>query len=240
MCGIICYVGQKNAKPILIEGLKRLEYRGYDSAGLAVQNGNKISCYRELGKIASLEALVSGKPMEGTCGIAHTRWATHGEPSVQNAHPQRDQAEDVFVIHNGIIENYHILKKKLEKEGIAFRSETDTEVLAQLIGLYFDGDLADAVRKTMSQVEGTFGLGVIHRHVPGQIVVARRGSPLIIGVSDEGHFVASDVSAMVRYTNKVVHLQENELATVTADDFSISTASAQPIERGTETVEWSA
>ena len=240
MCGIICYVGQKNAKPILIEGLKRLEYRGYDSAGLAVQNGSEISCYRELGKIASLEALVNGKPMEGSIGIAHTRWATHGEPSVQNAHPQQDQTDNVFVIHNGIIENYHILKKQLEKKGITFRSETDTEVLAQLIALNFDGDLANAVRTTMGQVEGTFGLGVIHRHVPDQIVVARRGSPLIIGVSDEGHFVASDVSAMVRYTNKVVHLQENELATVTADDFSISTASAQLIERGTETVEWRA
>ena len=240
MCGIICYVGQKNAKPILLEGLKRLEYRGYDSAGLAVQNGNEISCYRELGKIASLEALVNGQPMEGTSGIAHTRWATHGEPSVQNAHPQRDQTENVFVIHNGIIENYHILKKQMEKKGITFRSETDTEVLAQLIALYFDGDLADAVRKTMGQVEGTFGLGVIHRYVPDQIVVARRGSPLIIGVSDEGHFVASDVSAMVRYTNKVVHLQENELATITADDFSISTAQAQHIERCTETVEWCA
>ncbi len=240
MCGIVCYVGQKSAKPILIEGLRRLEYRGYDSAGLAVQNDNDISCHREVGKIASLEALVDDKPMEGHSGIAHTRWATHGEPSIVNAHPQRDQDENVYVIHNGIIENYHLLKKQLEKKGITFRSDTDTEVLAQLIGLYFDGNLSDAVRKTMSQVEGTFGLGVIHRHVPGQIVVARRGSPLIIGVSDEGHFVASDVSAMVRYTNKVVHLQENELATVTAEDFSISTASAQLIQRGTETVEWQA
>ncbi len=240
MCGIVCYVGQKSAKPILIEGLRRLEYRGYDSAGLAVQNGNDISCYREVGKIANLEALVNGKPMAGKSGIAHTRWATHGEPSIANAHPQRDQEENVFVIHNGIIENYHLLKKQLEKKGVTFRSETDTEVLAQLIGLYFDGDLADAVRKTMGQVEGTFGLGVIHRHVPGQMVVARRGSPLIIGVSDDGHFVASDVSAMVRYTNKVVHLQENELATVTADDFSISTVSAQPIQRSMETVEWQA
>ncbi|EFK11005.1 glutamine-fructose-6-phosphate transaminase (isomerizing) [delta proteobacterium NaphS2] len=240
MCGIVCYVGEKSAKPILIEGLRRLEYRGYDSAGLAVQNGKQISCYREVGKIANLEALVDGKSMEGSTGIAHTRWATHGEPSVQNAHPQRDQEENVYVIHNGIIENYHLLKKQLEKKGITFRSETDSEVLAQLIALYFDGNLADAVRKTMRQVEGTFGLGVIHRQVPGQIVVARRGSPLIIGVSDEGHFVASDVSAMVRYTNKVVHLQENELATVTADDFSISTASAQQIQRSTETVEWRA
>jgi len=164
-----------------------------------------------VGKIVELESKVNGLEMKGTVGIAHTRWATHGEPSEENAHPQRDQDENVFVIHNGIIENYHYLKRKLEREGTRFRSETDTEVLAHLIALNFDGSLSDAVRKTMSQVEGTFGLGVIHRHAPGEIVVARRGSPLIIGLSDDGHFVASDVAAMVRYTNKVVHLEKMRL-----------------------------
>ncbi len=240
MCGIVCYVGQKPAKPILLEGLKRLEYRGYDSAGLAVQDGETIHWERAVGKIVELERKVNGLEMRGTAGIAHTRWATHGRPSEENAHPQRDRDENVFVIHNGIIENYHVLKKRLEREGIAFRSETDTEVLAHLIALHFNGDLSDAVRKTMAQVEGTFGIGVIHRKTPGEIVVARRGSPLIIGVSDDGHFVASDVAAMVRYTNKVVHLEENELATVTADGFSISTAQAKPVQRSTETVEWRA
>ncbi len=240
MCGIVCYVGNKDVKSILLEGLKRLEYRGYDSAGLAVQDGDEIKWSRAVGKIVELENKVNGLEMKGTVGIAHTRWATHGEPSEENSHPQRDQDENVFVIHNGIIENYHTLKRKLEKKGIVFRSETDTEVLAHLIALNFDGSLSDAVRKTMSQIEGTFGLGVIHRQTPGEIVVARRGSPLIIGVSDDGHFVASDVAAMVRYTNKVVHLEENEVATVTADDFSISTAQAKPIKRSTETVEWRA
>jgi glucosamine--fructose-6-phosphate aminotransferase (isomerizing) len=240
MCGIVCYVGRKPAKPILLEGLKRLEYRGYDSAGLAVQDGGTIHWERSVGKIVELAHKVNGLEMKGTAGIAHTRWATHGRPSEENAHPQRDRDENVFVIHNGIIENYHFLKKKLEREGIVFRSETDTEVLAHLIAFHFDGDLSDAVRKTMAQVEGTFGIGVIHRQTPGQIVVARRGSPLIIGVSDDGHFVASDVAAMVRYTNKVVHLEENELATVTADGFSISTAQAKPVQRSTETVEWRA
>ncbi len=240
MCGIVCYVGRKPAKPILLEGLKRLEYRGYDSAGLAVQDGETIHCERAVGKIVELARRVNGLEMKGTVGIAHTRWATHGRPSEENAHPQRDRDENVFVVHNGIIENYHFLKKKLERDGIVFRSETDTEVLAHLIALHFDGDLSDAVRKTMAQVEGTFGIGVIHRQTPGQIVVARRGSPLIIGVSDDGHFVASDVSAMVRYTNKVVHLEENELATVTAGGFSISTAQAKPVQRSTETVEWRA
>lgn len=238
MCGIVCYVGSKRAKPILIEGLRQLEYRGYDSAGLAIKNGNHVHCHRSAGKILDLQGKINGLKIEGNCGIAHTRWATHGEPSEKNAHPHRDQDENVYVIHNGIIENYHFLKNRLEKQGITFRSETDTEVLAHLIGLNFDGSLSEAVRKTMSQVEGTFGLAVIHRDVAGEIVVARRGSPLIIGVSDDGHFAASDVSAMVRYTNKVVHLKDNELGTLNINDFSISTAQAKPIERTAETVEW--
>ena len=240
MCGIICYVGQKQASSILLEGLKQLEYRGYDSAGLAVQQENDIACYRAVGKIVELERKLNGVDIKGTVGIGHTRWATHGEPSEANAHPHRDQDENVFVIHNGIIENFLTLKKRLEKQGITFRSETDTEVLAHLIGLNFKGNLNEAVRETMSQVEGTFGLAVIHRNAPGEIVVARRGSPLIIGVGEDGHFAASDVSAMVRHTNKVVHLEENELATLTTKGFSISTAQAKPIERSTETVEWRA
>jgi glucosamine--fructose-6-phosphate aminotransferase (isomerizing) len=191
-----------------------------------------------MGKIAALENKLDGVDIEGRVGIAHTRWATHGEPSEKNAHPHRDGAGRVFVIHNGIIENYHMLKKKLEKEGVLYRSDTDTEVLAHLISMNFDGDLSEAVRKTMSQVEGTFGLAVIHQDVPGQIVVAKRGSPLIIGVAEDGHFAASDVSAMVRYTNRVVHMQDNELAILSAEDMSISTAQAMPIERAAETVEW--
>jgi len=238
MCGIVCYVGQREAKPIVLEGLKRLEYRGYDSAGLAVQNKDGVTCFRSVGRIAELERKIGELAITGNCGIAHTRWATHGEPTEQNAHPHRDTAEDVFVIHNGIVENFFVIKKKLEKSGVVFRSETDTEVLAHLIALNFDGSLAEAVRKTMSQVEGTFGIGVIHRKVPGEIVVARRGSPLIIGIGEDGHFAASDVAAMVRYTNKVVHLNDNELATLTAEGYSISTAQAKAVTRAMETVEW--
>jgi glucosamine--fructose-6-phosphate aminotransferase (isomerizing) len=240
MCGIVCYVGEKPAKYILLEGLKQLEYRGYDSAGLAVQDGNNIDFYRSVGKIAALERKINDLEIRGTTGIAHTRWATHGEPTEENAHPHRDRDENVFIIHNGIIENYHSIKKRLEKQGIPFRSQTDTEVLAHLIAVNFDGDLTEAVRRTMGQVEGTFGLAAIHRYCPGEIVIAKRGSPLIIGVSDEGHFAASDVSAMVRHTNKVVHLQDNELARLTVKDFSISTAQAKRIDRPTETVEWRA
>jgi glutamine---fructose-6-phosphate transaminase (isomerizing) len=238
MCGIVCYVGQRDAKPIVLEGLKRLEYRGYDSAGLAVQNGGEIVCLRSVGKIAELERKIGERLIMGSCAIAHTRWATHGEPTELNAHPHRDMAEEVFVIHNGIIENFFAIKKTLEKRGVVFKSETDTEVLAHLIALNFEGSLAEAVRKTMSQVEGTFGIAVLHRRVPGEIVVARRGSPLIIGIGEDGHFAASDVSAMVRYTNKVVHLNDNELATLTISGFSISTAQAKTVTRATETVEW--
>jgi glucosamine--fructose-6-phosphate aminotransferase (isomerizing) len=238
MCGIVCYVGQREAKPILLEGLKRLEYRGYDSAGLAVQDGNQIECYRAVGKIAALEAKIGEIEIRGNCGIGHTRWATHGEPSEINAHPHRDQAENVFVIHNGIVENFYTLKKKLRNGGVVFKSETDTEVLAHLIAFNFDGSLKDAVIKTMAQVEGTFGMAVIHRHAPGEIVVARRGSPLIIGVGEDGNFAASDVAAMVRYTNKVVHLNDNELATLTNSNISIYTAQAAAVTRAAETVDW--
>jgi glucosamine--fructose-6-phosphate aminotransferase (isomerizing) len=240
MCGIVSYVGGKQARPILMDGLKQLEYRGYDSAGIAVQDGPIINCHRAVGKIIELEKKINSLKMDGSTGIAHTRWATHGEPTEHNAHPHMDQERKVFMVHNGIIENYALLKKKLQKEGYQFYSETDTEVLAQLIGHNFEGNLTEAVRKTMSQVEGTFGIAVIHQDVPGEIVVARRGSPLVIGLSDEGHFAASDVSAMVRHTNQVIHLQDNELATLKRDDFVISTARAEPIQRSIETVEWHA
>lgn len=238
MCGIVCYVGTKQAAPLLLEGLKQLEYRGYDSAGLAVQDGDAIACYRAVGRIANLAKKIDGVVIKGACGIGHTRWATHGEPSEENAHPHRDTKGDVFVIHNGIIENYNAIKKRILGEGVQYRSQTDSEVLAHLISMNFRGDLSEAVRKTMGQVEGTFGLAVIHREVPGQIVIARRGSPMIIGVGEEGHFAASDVAAMVRHTNKVVHLQDNELAVLTPSELLISTAQATPIQRSAETVEW--
>ncbi len=240
MCGIVCYVGNNKAKPLLIEGLKRLEYRGYDSSGIAVQDTDKMDYYRALGKIAELEKKTHGLEINGTTGIAHTRWATHGEPSEKNAHPHCDMDEKIFVIHNGIIENYQAIKKKLGKKGVVFKSETDTEVLAHLISDYFDGDLSEAVRKAMSKVEGTFGMAILHKDIPGQIVVARRGSPLVIGVGEDGNFAASDVSAMVRYTKNVIHLDDNELAVITRDNVSISTAQATAVTREAETVEWSA
>ena len=240
MCGIVCYIGKKEAKPILIEGLKRLEYRGYDSAGIAVQDGNRVYLVKTAGRIADLEAKINSLEIKGNSGIGHTRWATHGEPSDINAHPHTDQNESVFVVHNGIIENYTSIKKRLEKKGVVFRTETDTEALAQLIAYYFEGDLIEAVRKALSEVEGTFGIAVIHRECPGKIVVARRGSPLIIGVGEGENFAASDVAAMIRHTDKVVHLNDNELAVLTKDDFRIMTAHARLVQRDITTVEWKA
>ncbi|HIC85903.1 MAG TPA: glutamine--fructose-6-phosphate aminotransferase, partial [Desulfobacterales bacterium] len=177
MCGIVCYVGGKQARPILMDGLKQLEYRGYDSSGIAIQHNNQIHRFRAVGRILELEKKINSLSLSGTVGMAHTRWATHGEPSEINAHPHTDQEQKVFIVHNGIIENYHQLKKRLEKRGVKFSSETDTEVMAHLIAYYFEGDLGEAVRRTMGDVEGTFGIAVLHRDVPGQIVVARRGSP---------------------------------------------------------------
>ncbi len=240
MCGIVCYIGRKEAKPILIEGLKRLEYRGYDSAGIAIQDGNQVYMVKTAGRISDLEAKINSIPIKGNAGIGHTRWATHGEPSDINAHPHTDQNESVFVVHNGIIENYLSIKRRLEKQGINFKTETDTEALAHLIAYYFEGDLVEAVRKALSEVEGTFGIAVIHKDFPGKIVVARRGSPLIIGVGEGENFAASDVAAMIRHTDKVVHLDDNELAVLTKDDFFIMTAHARPVQRDITTVEWKA
>ncbi len=240
MCGIVCYIGNKEAKPILIEGLKRLEYRGYDSAGIAIQDENQVYLVKTAGRIADLEAKINNLEIKGNSGIGHTRWATHGEPSDINAHPHTDQSESVFVVHNGIIENYLSIKRRLEKHGISFKSDTDTEALAHLIAYYFEGDLIEAVRKALSEVEGTFGIAVLHKDCPGKIVVARRGSPLIIGVGEGENFAASDVAAMIRHTDKVVHLDDNELAVLTEDDFRIMTAHARPVQRDITTVEWKA
>ncbi len=238
MCGIVCYIGKKEALPILIEGLKRLEYRGYDSAGIAVHDGRNVYMVKTKGRISDLEAKINNTHIKGFFGIGHTRWATHGEPSDINAHPQTDKDQKVFVVHNGIIENYLPLKKALEKKGISFRSETDTEVLAHLISIYFEGDLMEAVRRALLEVEGTYGIAVIHKDDPGKIVVARRGSPLIIGIGEKEFFAASDIHAMIRHTNRVVHLEDNEIAVITSDDYMITSARAKPIKRAIEIVEW--
>ena len=199
MCGIVGYIGTREAYPILIEGLQSLEYRGYDSAGIALIDKGVMSVYKNKGKVAGLKTLVDKKTRKGTIGIAHTRWATHGVPSQANAHPHTDQDNKIALVHNGIIENYAVLKEELIKEGVSFRSETDTEVLAQLVGKYYKDDLVEAVLKALARVEGTFGIAVIAKDNPDLVVGARRGSPLVLGLGDNEFLLASDASAIVPY-----------------------------------------
>ena len=198
MCGIVGYIGQQKAFPILLDGLKRLEYRGYDSAGVAVIQDGKMVIYRCVGKVKELEKAVWGKNLEGQVGVAHTRWATHGRPSEDNAHPHTDCSGEIVVVHNGIIENYLSVKRELEAEGHRFKSETDTEVIAHLIERYLKQDLEEAVRKALQQVKGAYAIGVLWRKDEGRVVGARCGSPLIVGLGEGEFFLASDIPAIDR------------------------------------------
>ena len=238
MCGIVGYVGSKVATPLLIEGLKRLEYRGYDSAGVALMNGNGLETRKAKGKIAMLEAAVNGNPVEGTVGIAHTRWATHGPPSECNAHPHHDCTDEIAVVHNGIIENYSVLRQRLIEKGHTFKSETDTEVLAHLIEEAFSGNLEDAVMDALNLVEGTYGIAVVSTRDPNKIVAARKGSPLLIGVGEGEYFVASDVAAILQHTRQVVYLDDGEVGVVTPEGYRVSDLKARPIGKGVSRVDW--
>jgi len=221
MCGIIAYCGGKIAQPILLDGLKRLEYRGYDSAGLAVAEHGQLTVIRAMGKVFDLEKKCLGRTVGGNYGIAHTRWATHGRPSEQNAHPHSDCRGKISIAHNGIIENYQDLKEELIAKKHVFTSETDSEVVAHLIEEYFDGDLEMAVLKTVKCLEGTFGLAVLHADCDRQIVMVKRGSPIIIGIGDNEYFAASDSSALLPYTQKIISLNDDELAVLNADGYYI-------------------
>jgi len=224
--------------PIVLDGLRRLEYRGYDSAGIAVLNGS-LEVVRSKGKIAALERKTLGLDLHGTCAVGHTRWATHGRPTEENAHPHRSCNGEVAVVHNGIVENYAALKRDLEAFGHVFTSDTDTEVLAHLVEEAYAGDLEAAVKRAMSRVRGTFGAVFMHRDEPDKLVAARRGAPLVIGVGEGEHFIASDVSAFVRDTREVVHLEDEDVALITAERVRITTlVSAFPIDRPKERVEW--
>ncbi len=238
MCGIVGYIGHRKATPVLIEGLKRLEYRGYDSAGIALVEGQGLIHEKTAGKVVALENLLVDKTFESHIGIAHTRWATHGEPSDLNAHPQLDSTGNIAVVHNGIIENYRALREVLERKGYTIVSETDTEIIAHMISMYYEGDLTEAVRMAMSQVEGTYAIVVVDARSPDKIVAARNGAPLLIGQGERENFVASDVAAILRYTNKVVYLEDKEIATITADDFKISTIEKVDITHKVEEISW--
>ncbi len=236
MCGIIGYIGHQEAVPILLSGLKRMEYRGYDSAGLAVMNKKKISIRKEVGKITQLEKSLNGEYPSGKLGLGHTRWATHGSPSQNNAHPHIDSSGHIALIHNGIIENYMSLRQRLEDKGHKFRTETDTETLAHLIEDAYQGDLLEAVQVALAQVQGTYGLAVICDKEPDRIVAARLGSPLIIGVGEGENFVVSDLAAIIPYTRNAIYLDDEEVALIKADHVSHRTLTNHRIEKTIEQV----
>jgi glucosamine--fructose-6-phosphate aminotransferase (isomerizing) len=240
MCGIVGYVGPKPCLPILIDGLKRLEYRGYDSAGVAVQNDGRVTVVKAAGKIRELETRLARTRLPGTVGIAHTRWATHGEPNDVNAHPHVDSSGKLALVHNGIIENYAVLKAALQAEGRVFLTETDTEVLAQLVEKYRERGLKleEAVVKALADVEGTYGIAVMCADEPGTIVGARKGSPLVVGVGDGEYFLASDVAPIVNHTRQVVYLDDGEMAVITPQGFHTATITAERIDKTVEEVEW--
>ena len=241
MCGIVGYIGQSEALPILVGGLKKLEYRGYDSSGIAIIENGGIHVVKASGKISALENKLKSQTVTGKTGIAHTRWATHGAPTVENAHPHVSFDGKISIVHNGIIENYASLKAKLIAKGIEFKSETDTEVVAHLIATFYKGDLKAAVLKALSQVEGTFGLAVICSDEPGTLIGARRGSPLILGIGNgNDFFLASDVSAIINHTQKVVYLDDNDIVQITGNDYSIVNMNSHEVQREVKDVEFDA
>jgi glutamine---fructose-6-phosphate transaminase (isomerizing) len=239
MCGIVGYVGTKSARPILIEGLKRLEYRGYDSSGVALLEGKRIVITRSVGRISTLEAKLDDIATDATLGIAHTRWATHGGPSEKNAHPHSALDGQIALVHNGIIENYRALRTFLEQQGVHCTSETDTEVLAKLVGHFYEGNIEQAVRDALHEVQGTYGIAVINAEEPDRIVVARKGSPLIVGVGDGEYIVASDASAIVQHTTQVVYLSDGEMGVIARDGFRTTTLEAVPVTKEVQKVEFS-
>jgi glucosamine--fructose-6-phosphate aminotransferase (isomerizing) len=240
MCGIVGYVGKRNCVPIILEGLRRLEYRGYDSSGIALLRDGELFVEKKIGKVADLVNAIDDRNggLQGPVGMGHTRWATHGEPSDINAHPHWDADKTIAVVHNGIIENYEVLKKKLLRDGHSFLGATDTEVLAHLIGSMYrtTQNLFSAVRLALAEVEGTYGLVVLSAHEPDRIIAARKGSPLIIGVGDGEHFVASDASAIVEHTRQVVYLEDGEVSEMTGEEFRTRTIDDVEVEKAVSEV----
>jgi glucosamine--fructose-6-phosphate aminotransferase (isomerizing) len=246
MCGIVGYVGKKSVVPVIIEGLRRLEYRGYDSAGIAVGNGGDgLDIRRAEGKLRNLEEAIKQKPLNGTYGIGHTRWATHGRPTEENAHPHRDCTGKIVVVHNGIVENYLSLKKKLVEEGHKFTTETDTEIIAHLVEkyLYKTGNghrpsLEEAVRQTIKQMSGVFAIAVICSDDPSKIVAARNGPPAVIGLGNDEYFVASDVPAILHHTRDIFFLADGDMAVVTSDGVQLTDFNGKPVVRQVQHVTW--
>jgi glucosamine--fructose-6-phosphate aminotransferase (isomerizing) len=239
MCGIVGYIGTHRAVPIILEGLKRLEYRGYDSAGLAVYCDNdQLEVRRAKGKLRNLEEVIRMSPVDGTYGIGHTRWATHGRPTEENAHPHRDCKGDIVVVHNGIVENYLSLKQQLQSEGHVFKTETDTEVIAHLVEKHFKGNLEEAVRTAVKELTGVFALAVIARSDPQKIVAARSGPPVVIGIGDGEYFVASDVPAILSHTQDMFFLADGDMAILTREGVRLSDFDGRPVRRQVSHILW--
>jgi glucosamine--fructose-6-phosphate aminotransferase (isomerizing) len=239
MCGIVGYIGNRPVLPVLIDGLKKLEYRGYDSAGIALLEEEGIDIAKTKGKVQELQKIAQGRKSEAKIGIAHTRWATHGEPNSINAHPHTDSSGNIALVHNGIIENYSALKQWLSKRGHRFKSDTDTEVLAHLIEEQSGGSMLETLSQCLLEVQGTYGLAIISREYPDRIFAARRGSPLVIGRGKNEFFIASDVAAILRYTNEIIYLEDGEVAEITFTDITVKSADYEDVSKEVQETSWS-
>ncbi|MBQ6529767.1 MAG: class II glutamine amidotransferase, partial [Clostridia bacterium] len=238
MCGIVGYIGENQAAPILLDGLSKLEYRGYDSAGIAIFNSGKINVAKAKGRLSVLDEKTSGgKSVPGTMGIGHTRWATHGEPSDENAHPHVSKSGRFAVVHNGIIENYISLKKRLEEKGFEFISETDTEVIAHLFEYYYKGDIMEAMIKVINRVEGSYALGVLCSDYPDQFIAVRKASPMIVGLGENENFVASDVTAILKHTREIYYLEDNEIVVLKKDGVKVYNMDREEVQKERFTVD---
>lgn len=238
MCGIVGYIGKRDAKPVLINGLKKLEYRGYDSAGIAIYENGELNVRKAVGRISNLEKHITENPLQGNIAIGHTRWATHGCPSDLNSHPHLDHKSEFVVVHNGIIENYQEIKDELIQKGVKFSSDTDTEVIAQLLSDEYDGDLVSTVHKVVEKMKGAYAIGVISKHEPDKMIAVRLASPLIIGIGENENYIASDIPALIEHTRDVYILNDGEMAVLTTDSISLMTVSGEEINREKFQVDW--
>ena len=238
MCGIVGYVGHGDTKEIILHGLKTLEYRGYDSSGMALMSDGEILVEKKAGRIENLEESMKGKNFSSEIGIGHTRWATHGVPSDRNSHPHYSMDKSVAVVHNGIIENYQVLRKELEEKGYVFSSDTDTEVISQLIQDTYNGDILDTVSKVVKKLEGSYAIGVLHKNHPDELICAREHSPLVIGIGEKENFIASDISALLKYTKDVYYLEDGDIAVLKAGSIEIFDREEKPVTREKKYIEW--
>ena len=238
MCGIVGYVGHGDTKEIILHGLKTLEYRGYDSSGMALMSDGEILVEKKAGRIEKLEESMKGKNFSSEIGIGHTRWATHGVPSDRNSHPHYSMDKSVAVVHNGIIENYQVLRKELEEKGYIFSSDTDTEVISQLIQDMYNGDILDTVSKVVKKLEGSYAIGVLHKNHPDELICAREHSPLVVGIGEKENFIASDISALLKYTKDVYYLEDGDIAVLKAGSIEIFDRDEKPVTREKKYIEW--